>query len=400
MKRVRPGLLLALLAVSLQAGWYAALMTAYVQTPGTLEGADFLTYYSVGRVASEHGLARVYDLDLAAATQAETAGVLPGSQDVLPPNHPPFLYPFLALLARLPYRGAYLGYALLLYLLAAVSLPVLGRALKQSGWPRTAIWLAGAGILLFEPFFMSVLKGQDSALLLLGGLLWLSGFLRGDDRLSGLGLSLTLIRPQIALPLALPFLFRRRRVFGWFLLGAAVLGLYSFLQVGWDGAMDYLHILTLSAGGEGYGMEEAAMFNFVGLLRRLAPGLDPETVRAIGWGLYAAALFGLCAWWGFSKEIRLRNLALAVSLTLFTVPHLHYHDLTLLVVPLLGAAAAGVAAGRLQVPRAAALPMTASLILLFAELWNPARYTVPYLLMAILPPLAWYYERHWRKSEN
>ncbi len=394
MRRIRLGWLLFILAVALQAAWYTALMVAYVQTPGKLEGADFLTYYSVGRVAAEHGLSHVYDLDLAAVAQAETAGVLPGTQEVLPPNHPPFLYPFLALLARLPYRGAYLVYALLLFLLAAASLPALGRALKQSGWPPMQVWVAAAGILLFEPFFMSALKGQDSALLLLGGLLWFSGFLRGDDRLSGLGLSLTLIRPQIALPLALPFLFQRRRVFGWFLLGAALLGLYSFLQVGRDGAMDYLHILTLSAGGEGYGMEEAAMFNFVGLLRRLAPGLDPQTVRAIGWGFYAAALFSLCAWWGFSKEIRLRHPALAVSLTLFAVPHLHYHDLTLLLVPLLSAGVAGVTAGRLRVPRAAALPMAASLLLLFAELWDPARYTVSYLLMAFLPFLTWRYETH------
>lgn len=394
MKRVRPGLLLVIFAVAIQTAWYAALMTAYVRTPGKLEGADFLTYYAVGRVAAEYGSARVYDLDLAAAAQAETAGVPPGSQQVLPPNHPPFLYPALSLLARLPYRAAYFGYALLLYALAAASLPALAFALHRSGWPRPAIWLAGAGILLFEPFFMSVLKGQDTALLLLGGLLWLSGFLRKDDRLAGLGLALTLIRPQIALGLALPFLFRRRKVFGWFLLGAVILGLYSFLQVGWNGAQDYLHILTLSAGGEGYGMAETAMFDAVGLLRRLAPALDPETVRAVGWGLYAAALLGLCALWGFSKEVKLWHLSLAVTLTLFAAPHLHYHDLALLAVPLLGAGAAGVTGGRLPVPRAAALPMAASLLLLFAELWDPARLTLPYLLMAFLPFLTWRYETH------
>jgi hypothetical protein len=394
MKGLRPARLLFLAALALQLTWYAALMAAYVQTPGELEAADFLTYYSVGRVAAEHGLARVYDLDLAAAVQAETAGLPVGAQQVLPPNHPPFLYPFLALLARLPYRAAYFGYALLLYALAAASLPALMRALAQYGWPRPALWLAGAGILLFEPFFMSVLKGQDSALLLLGGLLWLAGFLRGNDRLAGLGLALTLIRPQIALGLALPFLFRRQKIFGWFLVGASALGLYSFLQVGWPGAVDYLHILTLSAGGEGYGMDEAAMFDAVGLLRRLAPGLDPGTVRAAGWGLYAAALAALGALWRFSKEVKLWHLSVAVTLTLFAVPHLHYHDLALLAVPLVAAALAGETAGRLRVAPAAALPMAVSVLLLFSELWDPARFTVPYLLMACLPLVTWRYETH------
>ncbi len=392
MKRLRPARLLFLLAVALQITWYAALMTAYVRMPGKLEGADFLTYYSVGRVAAEHGLSRVYDLDLAAAAQAETAGVPPGAQQVLPPNHPPFLYPFLALLARLPYRAAYFGYALLLYALAFAALPALARALKQSGWLPVHVGATVMGILLFEPFFMSVLKGQDSALLLLGGLLWLSGFVRENDRLAGLGLALTLIRPQIALLLAALFLFRRREIFGWFLVGAITLGLYSFLQVGLQGALDYLHILTLSAGGEGYGMEETAMFNLVGLLRRLAAGPDPQTVRALGWGVYAAALLGVTALGAVVREMRLRHLALTVSLALFAVPHLHYHDLTLLLVPLLGVGMAGLTAGRLRVAAAAALPMGVSLLLLFAELWDPARYTFPYLLMAILPLVVWRYE--------
>ncbi|MCS7011594.1 MAG: DUF2029 domain-containing protein [Anaerolineales bacterium] len=390
------GRLLFLLAVVLQTTWYALLMTAYVRMPGKLEGADFLTYYSVGRVAAEYGLARVYDLDLAAVAQAETAGVPLGTQQVLPPNHPPFLYPFLALLGRLPYRLAYFGYALLLYGLAVASLPVLIRTLKQSGWSPEYIGMIVVSVLLFEPFFMSVLKGQDSALLLLGGLLWLSGWRSGDDRLAGLGLSLTLIRPQIALPLALPFLFRQRGVFGWFLIGAIGLGLYSFLQVGWKGALDYLHILTISAGGEGYGMEEMAMFNLLGLVRRLAPEAKPMTIRSLAWGFYALALISLCALWAISKQVRLWHLALAVNLTLLAVPHLHYHDLTLLLVPLLGVGMVGGLASRQRVRTAAALPMVVSLLLLFGELWDPTRYTVPYLLMAILPVLVWRHESNER----
>jgi hypothetical protein len=274
-----------------------------------------------------------------------------------------------------------------------VGLIYLGCALEHNGWPRGQVYVTLAGVLLFEPLFMSLLKGQDSALLLLGGLLWLSGLSRNDDRLAGLGLSMTLIRPQIALLLGLPFLFRQRKVFFWFLVGAIGLVLYCFLQVGWSGMADYIQILTLSAGGEGYGMAESAMFNFTGLLLRLAPQFEIGLVHAIGWGFFVAALASLCVLWGISKTIGFRQIALAVTLSLFASPHLHYHDLSLLAVPLVGLGIAGVTAGRMRVARAAALPMAVSVLLLFCEIWDPARFTVPYLLMAALIISTWLKEK-------
>lgn len=392
MKRVRIGLLLLVFAVALQVVWYVVLMISYIRMPGKLEAADFLFYYSVGRVAREHGLDAVYNLDFESAAQAEVTNLPVGAQEIFLPNHPPFLYPIVLVISGLDYRSAYICFVVFLYLLIIAGLPSLGRALKQNGWSRPQIWLALAGILLFEPYFISVLKGQDSALLLLGGVLWFSGMIRNDDRLAGLGLSLTLIRPQVAVVLALPFLFRRRKVFGWLCAGAAVLGLYSFLQVGWNGVMDYFHILALSASGEGYGISEPAMFNFTGILLRLAPRLDLGLVHTIGWILFAAVLVGLCVLWGRSQSIGYHHIALVVALSLFAAPHLHYHDLALLVIPIVGLGLVGMVSGRLANPRAAALPMAVSILLLFSEFWDPLRFTVPYLLMVVLPPLTWWYE--------
>lgn len=385
--------LLFLLVLVFQVTWYLVLLVGYVTMPGQLEGADFLTYYSVGRVAREHGMQRVYDLNLAAIAQAETAGVPVGSQEILPPNHPPFLYPVLALLAAWPYRLAYLGYAIFLYLLTVPALIFLGNVLKQQGWLPQARWMLLVGVWLFEPFFMSVLKGQDSVFLLLGGILLLGGSLRQDDRLMGMGLALTLMRPQITLPLALPFLFRRRRVFIWFLVGALLLGAYSLLLVGWQGAQDYLHILLISAGGEGYGMAEEAMLNLIGFLRRLPLGLDAGQIRWLAWVGYLMMLVGLCLLWAFVPVLRLWHLALAISLTFFFIPHLHYHDLTLLLFPLLALA---IVMARQNAPNAlvpAWIPTLASLALVTTELSDLMRFTLPYLLFFVLPWLVWRYER-------
>jgi hypothetical protein len=172
-----------------------------------------------------------------------------------------------------------------------------------------------------------------------------------------------------------------------------VLGVYSFLQVGWTGMVDYLHILMLSASGEGYGISESTMFNFTGLLLRLAPRLGLGLVHAIGWGLFAAAMAGLCVLWSRSKTIGYHHIALAVAMSLFAAPHLHYHDLALLAVPLVGLGIAGVKAGGFRVSRAAALPIAVSVLLLFSEFWDPVRLSVPYLLMAVLPALSWLMEK-------
>ena len=394
MKRLPLGVLLLVVAIALQVSWYALLMTSYVRIQGELEGADFVFYYSAGRVAREYGLGEVYNLDLESAAQAEITGLPVGAQQFFLPNHPPFLYPLVMLLSGLDYRSAYLLFVAFLVLLAIAGLPSLGSALKLNGWSRPQVFLALVGVLLFEPLFISVLKGQDSALLLLGGLLWFSGWMRNDDRLAGLGLSLSLIRPQIALVLAVPFLFRKRKIFGWFCVGAVLLGLYSFLQVGWQGMLDYLQILTLSAGGTGYGLSASSMFNFTGLLLRLAPRLDLGSVHLLGWSLFGIAVVALCVVWGLSKSIGYRHMALAVALSLFAVPHLHYHDLALLVIPIVGLGIAGFKAGRLKESLAASLPMTVSVLFLFGEFWDPARFTFPYLLMVSVVALTWWVETH------
>jgi hypothetical protein len=368
--------------------WYGLLFFRYISPSGGVEGADFVMFYSLGRVAREHGLSRVYDLGLAASAQAKLNQVSVGSREFFPPNHPPFLNPFLALFAGLGYRQAYFLHVLLMYVLVLIGLPALLCALKKEGWQRRDLVLLTLGILLFEPLFISVLKGQDSAILLLGGMLWLAGFLRQDDRLAGLGLSLTLIRPQLALVLALPFLFRQRRVWWWFCIGALILAAYSLLQVGFSGARDYLQVLTLSAAGTGYGMAEAAMVNFTGLLLRLFPGMSIDLLHLVGWSFYGLTVVSLCLVWRFSRQLNPAHLALAVCLALFSAPHLHYHDLALLLVPILALAVAVVRSGKGKTLWAALLPPLISLILVFGELWTPAGYLAVYLLLLLLPFLA------------
>lgn len=394
MTRIRPKLLLLVAEVTILISWYAALMVSYVRVPGKLEGADFLAFYSAGRVARDYGINQVYNLELQGIAQAHTAGVPVGSQQTLTANHPPFLFPFLSLIAGLDYRIAYFCYAVLLFLIVVAGLPPIYRYLIQNGWKPTHALVSILGVLLFEPLFMSVLKGQDSALLLTGGVLWFAGLRTGKDRLAGLGLALTLIRPQIAIVLAVPFFFSKGRIIHWFAVGAAILGIFSILLVGRTGVLDYFHLITLSAGGEGYGLAEMEMFNLTGMILRLWPQSNLGIIHTIGWVLYASAILGLCVLWLKAKSISFWHITLLITVSLVTAPHLHYHDLSLLVIPIIGLGLAGISTGRWTTWIAASLPLAVSVFLLLSELWDPVRFTVPYLIMIILPVLTWWYETH------
>lgn len=391
LKNISPRLLgwFFIAALAFQATWYALLWVSYVRDPQVLAEADFRAFYAAGRIARQEGFGQVYDLTLERRFQAEVAGRPLTDEELLTYNHPPFLLPVLWLLARLDYPVAYIGYCLVQSLLAVAGLPFLFRLLRARNWPRLQIWVLLVGVLLFQPLFISILKGQDTAFYLLGEILWLCGLLRDDDRMAGLGLSLTLIRPQIAVVLAIPFLFKRRKVFWWFCAGAAALGLLSLVMIGPTGVRDYLRILTISMGGQEYGLNQSAMFNFTGLALRLFPQIDPIVIRWLAWGLFAAAMVGLSVLWKVSPAIRIRHLGLAVVTSLFVAPHLHYHELTLLLLPILGLAIILVEAGVLRPEKSMYLPVAFSLLLLLGDI-SPARFVIPYLVMAFLVVGLWF----------
>lgn len=391
LRNISPRLLWLFFVVALafQVTWYALLWISYVRDPQVLAGADFVAAYSAGRVAYERSWSQVYDMELEWQIQERVAGHSLTPQEVFNYNHPPFLLPVLWLLARLDYPVAYIGYCLIQFLLVAAGLPFLFRLLRSKNWPRPQIWLLLVGVLLFQPLFTSILKGQDTALYLFGEIVWLCGLLNDDDRMAGLGLSLTLIRPQIAILLAIPFLFNRRKVFWWFCVGAAALGLLSLTMVRLGGAKDYLRILLVSAGGQEYGLNQSAMFNFTGLALRLFPQVDPGVIHWLAWGLFAAGIVSLSILWKLSPTIRIPHIGLAVVTSLFVAPHLHYHELGLLLLPILGLAIILVEAGIFRPENSMYLPVAFSLLLLLGDI-SPARFVIPYLVMAFLVGGLWF----------
>lgn len=396
MTRPRFGPILLTLALTLQATWYILLLATYIHTPANVEGADFISLYSAGRIAASGQYSLLYDLP----TQMEVQGLLLGrsiqSGQFLSFYHPPLLVPILRIICTENYLSSYLRWlGVLVCILVAVAI-LINQLLKAIRWKNSERVIFITACMLFYPTFISVLKGQDTALLLLGGMLWMYGLFMEKDPLAGLGLAMLVIRPQIALVLAIPFLFKRRRVWWWFCACALALAIYSFILVGLKGTQGFIHLTFLSAGGEGYGINLNAMFNLIGMLVRIFPHADLGFVQNFSWIFYLSAIIGLSILWGHVSKIELWHLVLASSISVFISPHLHYHDLSFLLLPILGASLT--IAPRFQPGRSriilAVLPVVCSLALLFADLWDPARFTIPYLLMLALPVLSWFYTTH------
>jgi hypothetical protein len=373
---------------------YFGIWIRFINDPVERTGADFIHFYSAGRIAQSEGATHVYDLLLQQEIQEQQVGFPLASGQVLPYNHLPFLIPILQTIMSADYVNSFYQWVVIMIVLFIIGIVILGRILMDNDIDHKSTLLASIGGFLFLPLFFSLMNGQDTALLFLGAAIWMYGLVSEREMLAGLGLSLTTVRPHIALILALPMLFCYRKVFLGFALGSGVLALISFLIIGMEGTREFINVLLISAGGEWYGMKQYAMYNLIGILMRTLPWLGAETIRTIGWIAYGATIIALCIFWARSKDLQVGQVGLTIILALFTVPHLHFHDLTLLLIPIYELIRSSAQdSGLLKTENAIVLPIAISLLLLLGNISPLLQYTFPYLIMLGLT-VSFYYSKY------
>ena len=372
---------------------YLGVWIRFINNPVERTGADFIHFYSAGRIAQSEGAGQVYDLALQHKIEEQQVGFLLAPGQVLPYNHMPFLIPILQTIVSPDYVSSFYRWVLIMVTIFMTGIIILGRILTESDMDRRSILLASIGSFLFLPLFFSLMNGQDTAFLFLGAAIWMYGLITKREMIAGFGLSLTTVRPHIALILALPMLFSYRKAFLGFLIGSGILALISFLIIGVDGTREFIDIILISAGGEWYGMKQYAMYNLIGILMRVLPWLEAATIRAIGWIVYGVTIIILCIFWARSKNLEVGKIGLTVILALFTVPHLHFHDLTLLLIPIYEMIHYSAGNDRLKTSIATALPIAISLLLLLSNISPLLQYTFPYLIMFALIAYP-YYSKH------
>ncbi|MCX7754063.1 MAG: DUF2029 domain-containing protein [Anaerolineales bacterium] len=368
------------LGLFLQLAWHGLLLAQTAGTGEFLKDIDFRIIYTAGQIAREGDWNAIYDLERQRQTQEQITGRPLKLADVLPFNHPPTLLPLQWLLALTRYPMAYLLWAGISAFVSLLNGWLVWRLARGADWPGMPAALLAAQSFLFYPLWVSINKGQDTLFALIGLTVLLLGLQAGRERLSGLGLALLTLRPQFALPLAVPFLFRQRRIWWWFVGMAALLVGYSVLMVGWKGVTDFLHLLTLTSSGETVLIHHADMYNLKGLLLRLLPQMSIETASGISWAAFALVLVCLCAWWARAERVGFQHISLAVTLSLFASPHLHYHDVSFLLIPTLGLLLTLTESNRLTPWQAAFLLLGESLYLAVIHL-TPFHKAGVYLLM-------------------
>jgi len=361
-----------------------------IRDPVERTGADFIHFYSAGRIAQSHGAAHVYDLVLQHDVEEEQVGFPLASQQVLPYNHLPFLIPLLQITINADYVGSFYRWVLIMITIYFTGITLLGFMLKQAGIDQGLVKITACGSLLFLPVFFSLMNGQDTAFLFLGTSIWMYGLISGKKILAGLGLSLTTVRPQIAVFLAIPMLFQHAKIFWGFLLGSGILALVSLFILGLDGTREFINIILLSAGGEWYGVKQYAMFNLIGLLMRIVPWLGAGTIRIIGWIIYALTLIGVCILWTKAYSLKKGPIGLTATLALFVAPHLNFHDLTLLLIPIYELIRTSGKPGYLETSIAIVTPIAISLLLLLSNASPFLQYTIPYVIMLALAGYSYY----------
>lgn len=288
--------------------------------------SDFVYFYVVGRLY-ESGQ-NPYDLDRQCRAQAE---LRPG--DCAGYAHTPILLPLLALLFNDDFQVSYWRWALFQIGLLVICVWLLYLASRN--------FIASLQCCLFPPVIGGLLIANDTIFILTAILGWAVLMLRKADLWAGIVLALVILKPQLALPLAIPLLFVRPKAFAGFCIGACVLTLYSLLIVGIDGFVGIIEVTRSLARGETFGgVSHSIMFNTTGILARLGINI------LWAWPLFAAGIAGLSIYLR-KHGITLTSMSFAVLIAVVICPHLFAYDLSYLVLPLIVVHPLGIFVGSL-----------------------------------------------------
>jgi hypothetical protein len=294
-------------------------------------GSDFMGFYTFGRISQTQGYPSIYKIEEQQKLQEEIVG-----HPVTPIfyTHLPFIAPLARMLVVPDYISSFKRWALVLLFLNAFNVYFLVNLLQVSQLTKWDLVVLGLGAFLFDPTFSGFMNGQDTAILLSGAVLWAYGLFSGRDFYAGLGLSLTTVRPQIALFLAVPFLLQRRRVFWGFVLGSSALALISLGLLGKDGTLRFIESIRYIEGTVWRENHALDMPTISGIIRRNLSIVNYEPLRQLVWLCYLLGIAAFSFWWKRVSMLDERHIGLLSIAAIFFVPYAHYHDLILLLLPI------------------------------------------------------------------
>lgn len=251
---------------------------------------------------------------------------------VLPFFYPPFFAAFLVPLAWLRFSAAFIVMTVINIVLLATTIELLVRRLQLNR--QQTYWLVLTTLCNYGVHY-GLLEGQTSFIALLLLTLFMLTLRESGFASSGIWSGFLFFKPQLAgIPLLILLSNKKWRALEWAFLTLGLFALISLVGVGADGIKDYLALSAQAAAGDDYlRIEPEGMHN----LRALTYFFFPAPWRDAVWWAGTIVLVALIV--ARSRASEKPNgiffaewITIAAALILVS-PHLHSHDLTLLIVP-------------------------------------------------------------------
>lgn len=310
--------------------WAAVMVlggSGYYTLTGSLQGADFVHFYALGKAVLTHQTSLLYDFNRLHQFQAS---LVPESAQVL---YQPVYGPQTALLfapfAWLPYGAAAVAWAALTASLYAWVLIGTWRPVRDV-FPDSALVIAAAAA--FPPFWRLVLVGQTTIVPLLGVFFAWKALQHNRRFLAGLAVGLLLLKPQLGLVFAAVIVLGGEwAMLAGVIASAAIQIVVVISMIGREVLVEYVD--TLRRLPELVTVLEPYAFELHSL--RTLTDLFPPGIRSATW--FAASI--IVVWqvlkvWRSTAPPEVR-LGIVVLGTLLVDPHVVVYDVTLLALPIL-----------------------------------------------------------------
>jgi len=327
----------ALTAIFFLAGGPALLfflMWLPVRLYGLGTSADFITFYSAGRIIRCGQAVKLYDYDLQLSIQQSfTNHAVP-----LLFNHLPFEALAFVPLSYFSYSTAYLCWVFFsLWLLGVAMWLFADRGPELTLVERLAVMASS-----LYPMFATLMQGQDSFVILLAYVLTFLNLKSRRDFRAGCWLALGLLKPQLVVPFVLIFLLKKRWSFvsGFTCVGGILLVLSAAI-VGIKPLAQYAFLLLNMNGDrtrETFHIYPGMMPNVRGLFHLLLSGsISPIalniSILVVSLALMIWAVQNLKTLSDPDNDRFDLEFSLAVVVTLLVSYHLLLHDLSVLALP-------------------------------------------------------------------
>lgn len=294
---------------------------------GHLKGADFVHFYTLGRIVLADQTAALYDADAQHRLQADW--VPASAPDFFLPVYPPQTALLFTPFARLSY-----GIAALLW---AATTIVTYTLVVRSAWrpgrdvlPDSLFIVAAAAG--FAPFWSLVLHGQTTTVPLLGFCLGWQALERNRRFLAGLALGLVAIKPQLGLALTVVIVACGEwAILSGLLAAAALQTACVWFVMGPNVLWDYFRTMQQLPRFAALLEPKPYQLHSIRAITRLVPGWW----ESAAWVLLSLAVVWRClrAW---KAEVPVAaRMGVLVLASVLVSPHLTVYDATVLVLPIL-----------------------------------------------------------------